>query len=65
VKGETVVDVVLTSGILVGTEFKLVYHTINTSPTCWIKTHHITTSVITPHTHQKILTPQILIIVHF
>jgi hypothetical protein len=49
--------VVLTSGILVGTEFQLVYHTINTSPTCWIKTQHITTSVITPHTPTKFNSP--------
>jgi len=26
-----------------------VYHTINTSPTCWIKTHHTTASIITLH----------------
>ena len=63
-KGETVVVVALTSGILVGTEFQLVYHTINTSPTCWIKTKHITTSVIIPHT-PNILTTKILITIHF
>jgi len=28
---------------------ELVFHTINTSPMCCIKAHHITTSVITPH----------------
>lgn len=26
-----------------------VHHNINTSPTRWLKTHHITVSVITPH----------------
>ena len=29
--------------------FQPVYHTVHTSPTRWIKTHHTTASVITPH----------------
>jgi len=30
-------------------ETQPVNHTVNTSTTRWIKTHHITASVITPH----------------
>jgi len=31
---------------------ELVHHTINKSPKCWIKTHHITAPVISTHTKQ-------------
>jgi hypothetical protein len=41
-------------------QIQLVRHTINTSPTRGIKTHHITASVITP-LDQTILNPQNLI----
>ena len=39
--------VCLRYGTLVGTQ--PINHTVNTSPRLWIKTRHITASVITPH----------------
>jgi hypothetical protein len=38
------------SGRCCDKSIETVYHTVNTSPKPWVKTHHIIASHITPHT---------------